>query len=138
MPAKAGIQVSRSKIFWIPAFQTVSQLAKLPIFVFLSFRLRKAYFFIIHNIIEMIMLMIIIVVMGKNIFTLGLLIIISPGSRPMGTLPSHGHKTPIRISIAPMMIKDFCIAVNMIDLQMVTHHFFQSLLQSLQFLSDQR
>jgi hypothetical protein len=50
------------------------------------------------------------VVMGMYIFRFGLSITISPGSRPMGTLPSHGHRSPTARNIAPSMISVFCMA----------------------------
>jgi hypothetical protein len=58
---------------------------------------------------EIMILMIIMVVIGKYIFRLGLSIIISPGRRPMGSLPSHGHRSPTARNIAPRAINIFCM-----------------------------
>ena len=56
----------------------------------------------------MIMLIIIIVEIGKYILKLGLSIIISPGSLPMGNFPSHGQKNPTARKIIPKPINVFC------------------------------
>jgi hypothetical protein len=58
------------------------------------------------------MLITIIVVMGINIFTCGLLMMISPGSRPKGTFITKGYRRPMMIRIAPIIIRIFCIGVN--------------------------
>lgn len=58
---------------------------------------------------EMIIETIIMVVMGMYIFRLGRSIIISPGRRPMGSLPSQGQKSPTARNITPKPISTFCI-----------------------------
>jgi hypothetical protein len=58
---------------------------------------------------EIIILIIIIVVMGKYIFRLGLSMTISPGKRPMGNLPSHGQRSPTARNITPNIINVFCM-----------------------------
>ena len=63
----------------------------------------------IHNITEMMMLTIIIVVRGMKIFKCGLSMMISPGRRPNGNLTSQGHSRPAMMSIAPTVIRIFCM-----------------------------
>lgn len=43
-------------------------------------------------------------VKGKKSLNPGLLIIMSPGSRPNGIRPSHGHSIPAARIIAPVII----------------------------------
>jgi hypothetical protein len=58
---------------------------------------------------EMTMETIIMVVIGMYIFKLGLSIIISPGRRPIGNLPSQGQKSPTARNTTPNPINTFCI-----------------------------
>ena len=51
----------------------------------------------------------IMVVIGKNSFKFGRLITMSPGSRPMGSLPSQGHSKPTITKTTPTVIRIFCM-----------------------------
>ncbi|KPJ99594.1 MAG: hypothetical protein AMJ60_04475 [Desulfobacterales bacterium SG8_35] len=64
---------------------------------------------------EIMILIIIMVVMGKYIFRFGRSMIISPGRRPMGNFPSHGQKSPTARNITPNAINVFCINIQTID-----------------------
>ena len=55
--------------------------------------------------------MIIMVVMGKYILKLGLSMKTSPGRRPMGNFPSHGHNSPTARNITPNKINVFCMTI---------------------------
>ena len=64
---------------------------------------------------EIIILIITMVVIGKYIFRLGLSMIISPGRRPMGNFPSHGQRRPTARNTTPKRINDFCMTVYTIE-----------------------
>ena len=68
-----------------------------------------SYFFNNHKMTETMMLIRIIVVIGTYTLSPGLLMMISPGSRPIGSLPSQGHRIPMMINRTPAMITAFCI-----------------------------
>jgi len=89
----------------IPVFKNQSLIfsdARNPFFHFLKKRARR----------EIIMLIMIMVVIGKYILKLGLSIMISPGSLPMGNFPSQGQKNPAARKINPRTINVFCILTN--------------------------
>jgi hypothetical protein len=89
----------------IPVFKNQSLIfsaARNPFVHFLKKRARR----------EMIILIMIMVVIGKYILKLGLSIIISPGSLPMGNFPSQGQKNPTARKISPRTINVFCILTN--------------------------
>ena len=65
------------------------------------------------------MLTTIIVVMGINIFTCALLMMLSPGRRPNGTLTSQGQRSPTRMTITPIVIRIFCMVVNGYALEII-------------------
>ncbi len=73
------------------------------------YRVRMSYFFNNHKMTETMMLIRIIVVIGTYTLSPGLLMMISPGSRPIGSLPSQGHRIPMMINRTPAMITAFCI-----------------------------
>ena len=73
------------------------------------YRVRMSYFFNNHKITETMMLIMIIVVIGTYTLSPGLLMMISPGSRPIGSLPNQGHRIPMMINRTPAMITAFCI-----------------------------
>ena len=65
---------------------------------------------------ETMILMIIMVVMGKYIFRLGLSMTISPGRRPIGNFPSQGQRSPIARNTPPKTINVFCMTFFTINL----------------------
>ena len=89
----------------IPVFKNQSLIfsaARNPFVHFLKKRARR----------EMIILIMIMVVIGKYILKLGLSIMISPGSLPMGNFPSQGQNNPTARKISPRTINVFCILAN--------------------------